>query len=453
MIKIEKIQSKRKRFKRAVKSAFFICNIMVCVSVHAQDVITLKNGTDINALVQEISDVDVKYKKFETPNGPDYTLKKSEILLIRYANGSKDIFSEEPKSVNTQEVSMPALKDRDKYMVLENYRLMVMRADLDGKKYQNSAAKSCEELNVGGFSDWRLPTKSEIEILYQKKESVGGFVPEMYWSVYYNKRYWSLDFGKGTFDDFVKGTNNYRCRCVRSVTEDMQKYLSSNEDNYSSSISTTSGMNNKTSLDQSSNETASNRDTKDKKSKGKHGYKKNAFELDLSLNTPPKPWYPGFEIGIGWLHNATRYFAWDIIRIEASNLFSNFDIKNTGLALWMGPKVYFVPITEKIVPFIAFRFGVGTSVLFENIAYSISPELGVNLTRFFYLSFGYAHSWSKKTSTYEAQESYIKGYNRIYMYSTGKYESVPIYGTRTVTKSETTKSSGGVLFLRFGFNF
>jgi len=39
------------------------------------------------------------------------------------------------------------------------------------------------------------------------------------------------------------------------------------------------------------------------------------------------------------------------------------------------------------------------------------------------------------------------------MYSTGKYESVPIYGTRTVTKSETTKSSGGVLFLRFGFNF
>jgi len=42
---------------------------------------------------------------------------------------------------------------------------------------------------------------------------------------------------------------------------------------------------------------------------------------------------------------------------------------------------------------------------------------------------------------------------RTVMYSTGKYESVPIYGTRTVTKSETTKSSGGVLFLRFGFNF
>jgi len=68
-----------------------------CFSVaitFAQDVITLKNGDDIQALVQKIGEVDVKYKKFDNPNGPNYTLKKAEIFMIRYANGSRDVFAD-----------------------------------------------------------------------------------------------------------------------------------------------------------------------------------------------------------------------------------------------------------------------------------------------------------------------------------------------------------------------
>ena len=60
----------------------------------AQDVITLKNGDDIQALVQEIGDIDIKYKKFENPTGPNYTLKKAEVFMIKYANGSKDVFND-----------------------------------------------------------------------------------------------------------------------------------------------------------------------------------------------------------------------------------------------------------------------------------------------------------------------------------------------------------------------
>jgi len=87
------------------------------ICLNAQDVITLKNGTDINALVQKIGDVEIEYKKFDNPNGPNYTLKKSEILMIRYENGSKDIFSEEVKKSasalettkmqNTETINMP----------------------------------------------------------------------------------------------------------------------------------------------------------------------------------------------------------------------------------------------------------------------------------------------------------------------------------------------------------
>ena len=73
----------------------FVTVISYGIITNAQDVITLKNGTDIDALVQEIGDIDVKYKKFDNVNGPNYALKKSEILIIRYSNGSKDVFSEE----------------------------------------------------------------------------------------------------------------------------------------------------------------------------------------------------------------------------------------------------------------------------------------------------------------------------------------------------------------------
>jgi len=62
-------------------------------SMFAQDVITLKNGGEIQAIVQEIGINEVKYKRFDNPNGPNYTLEKSGIVMIQYANGSIDEFA------------------------------------------------------------------------------------------------------------------------------------------------------------------------------------------------------------------------------------------------------------------------------------------------------------------------------------------------------------------------
>jgi hypothetical protein len=93
---------------------FFAIFCFSATNLFAQDVITLKSGEDIQALVQEIGDTDVKYKKFDNPNGPNYTLKKSEIFMIRYANGSKDVFTTEVtspmitgQSKNQQQMEMP----------------------------------------------------------------------------------------------------------------------------------------------------------------------------------------------------------------------------------------------------------------------------------------------------------------------------------------------------------
>jgi hypothetical protein len=63
--------------------------------VGAQDVITLKNGEEVKAKVQEVGLSDVKYRRYENLDGPVYTLRKTEIFMIKYENGEKDVFKDE----------------------------------------------------------------------------------------------------------------------------------------------------------------------------------------------------------------------------------------------------------------------------------------------------------------------------------------------------------------------
>ena len=75
---------------------FIIILAVICYGnlLWSQDIITLKTGEEIKAVVQEIGLTDVKYKKYENPNGPTYNLLKSDIFMIKYENGSKDMFNE-----------------------------------------------------------------------------------------------------------------------------------------------------------------------------------------------------------------------------------------------------------------------------------------------------------------------------------------------------------------------
>lgn len=66
-------------------------------SALSQDIITKTNGEDIKSQVLEVGNEEIRYKKFEQPNGPVYVISKSEILMIRYQDGSKDIMKAGPK--------------------------------------------------------------------------------------------------------------------------------------------------------------------------------------------------------------------------------------------------------------------------------------------------------------------------------------------------------------------
>ena len=72
--------------------------------------------------------------------------------------------------------------------------LEVMSDDLGEMEWER-AKKACKNLGDG----WRLPSKHELNLLYENKEKIGGFANRYYWSITeVDSRYaWAQDFSNG----------------------------------------------------------------------------------------------------------------------------------------------------------------------------------------------------------------------------------------------------------------
>lgn len=84
-----------------------------------------------------------------------------------------------------------------------------------------TAVSMCENSIVGGYTDWRLPTKDELMILYNNRELIGGFSKNNYWAsdygsdYYYDYRY-CVNFANGRLDKGYK-TNDFCVRAIRTL--------------------------------------------------------------------------------------------------------------------------------------------------------------------------------------------------------------------------------------------
>ncbi|GAA4368108.1 hypothetical protein GCM10023185_40560 [Hymenobacter saemangeumensis] len=58
----------------------------------AQDLLTKRNGDELLVKVVEITSSEVKYRRADNLDGPLITVWKSDVFMIRYANGTKDVF-------------------------------------------------------------------------------------------------------------------------------------------------------------------------------------------------------------------------------------------------------------------------------------------------------------------------------------------------------------------------
>ena len=57
-----------------------------------QDLLTKRNGDELLVKVLEISPTEVKYRRADNPDGPLISVWKADVFMIRYANGTKDVF-------------------------------------------------------------------------------------------------------------------------------------------------------------------------------------------------------------------------------------------------------------------------------------------------------------------------------------------------------------------------
>lgn len=80
------------------------CLMLITTISSAQDIITKKNGDDIQAKVIEITLNELKYKNFNNLDGPIISILKSDVILIRYENGTKDVFVEEKPTIVVKEL-------------------------------------------------------------------------------------------------------------------------------------------------------------------------------------------------------------------------------------------------------------------------------------------------------------------------------------------------------------
>lgn len=78
--------------KQLVLAAALLC---AASAAQAQDMIVKRNARaeEIPAKVLEVGENQIRYRKFSNPDGPIYTISRSEVFFIRYESGEKEIIT------------------------------------------------------------------------------------------------------------------------------------------------------------------------------------------------------------------------------------------------------------------------------------------------------------------------------------------------------------------------
>jgi len=86
------------------RANFFILTLFLsCISICAQDVITLRNGDEIKAKVTEISSNEIKYKRwFEKSDGPTIVISSADVFFIDYEGGTREIITSLNESITAR---------------------------------------------------------------------------------------------------------------------------------------------------------------------------------------------------------------------------------------------------------------------------------------------------------------------------------------------------------------
>ena len=87
--------------------SLFSMAILFSVLSFSQDIITKLDGTELQTKVVEVGIENIRYKDFSNLDGPVYVIRKAEVFMIKYENGTKEIIKKEQNQVNPAAITPP----------------------------------------------------------------------------------------------------------------------------------------------------------------------------------------------------------------------------------------------------------------------------------------------------------------------------------------------------------
>lgn len=152
------------------KNYFFHTAILLtcCSFSHAQDVITFKNGTDLQVKVQEITPQEIRYKRFDNLNGPVITILRSTANAINYENGTVENLNEDLTRTATP------VAEKAGYEVGDIVSIIYYDKKFEGEIYEINASRGTALVR---FDNGRKTANRDMnELLLIKSKSSDGLV-------------------------------------------------------------------------------------------------------------------------------------------------------------------------------------------------------------------------------------------------------------------------------------
>lgn len=158
-------------------------------------------------------------------------LQESKALIASLNQSIVEKDSKIEELINSAKTKIEQPQKNSKHIITINNKMWQDEpyTDEEKKAYTNDknfgkagdfkyATKYCKKLKLGGYNDWRLPTKDELQELYKNKSQLKNVRDDWYWtSTTYNEdstQAWVVNFDSGDVYWLYKTSSNF-VRCVR----------------------------------------------------------------------------------------------------------------------------------------------------------------------------------------------------------------------------------------------
>ena len=145
--------------KLSILAIAIVCSVMNVIAAANHDLIIKTNSEKIEALIQEVSDTEVRYKKVNNPTGPVYIVKTADISTIIFANGEVQVM-EQKAATQSQPQTQPQPQPQT--------RTQEVLAQMQATRTQTGQAAASSSLQAGFFLENQMRKDGNIYYLGKK---------------------------------------------------------------------------------------------------------------------------------------------------------------------------------------------------------------------------------------------------------------------------------------------